>query len=974
MSRRLRHTVAAAALFAIASPAAGTRVLAHERVFHLLDQRDGLPAGEVVRLAQDSRGFVWMGSFAGLVRYDGDRIQAWAPERLSGHVSVLATGPHGDVVVRVEPGRAGDVDPTTLYRIVEGGVEPVAGPDGSPLRGASDAAFGTTGQFCAALETTVVCRLGGGRWIQHVFDGQEQQRPRSIHRGHDDALLAVTDAGIWVLEGTGGRRRLVTLPDVVNVVPAPDGSVYATTFRVGGEARVVKIDAGSTSTMLTLPARPIDMVTRGRVLWVSFDRFVAAVRPGEPPEIIGPESGLPSGGPLLVDHEHNLWLGTYSGVMLLPEPETVVWTELDGLPSRHTRFLEVVGDTMWVGSWQGLGRLRFLGGHWEAQPGLAAGADGMCLDGHGRLWIANSGVGLVSHDASRSHQGAAGRVVYPNPRILSWLGCSLRPDGTLWLSTSEGLFVTSPAGPRRIGPNPPDPDGSVFFRRVAEDRAGRLWVAANEQICQADAAAVARAAPDWRCSRIPESRGISAIVELADGDLWLSTDRVGVWRNDGGGGDWRQIPGSSSLPSYSIRGLVLSADATVWILGHGTVVRVRDDPDSADGWTIVERLSGLQGLPSAAAERVVELPNGSLWITTIVGLVHVPAAARQRPLQAPAVELVDVVINGHRQEAAASWRLASADTVELRFAVLSFRDRGHLRHEYRLRADGEWLSAPTGSGVFRFPDLAAGPYAVEVRASLDGQTWTARPAVVRFEVLPPWYRRTWALGAFVLTMAVGLYAAHRLRLAFLLRLERQRARISMDLHDEIGSGLGSINILASLAAERTPPGSPAARLMSQISDTATEVGSSLAEIVWSLRSRSGTLDALVAHLTERAVKLFPADAPAFSAAIPETLPVVTLSLSVRRNVALVALEALHNAARHAGASKVVLGLEPEGRRWRLSVEDDGRGLRPDEVRSGVGLESMRRRAEEIGGDLTVAPAASGGLHVSLVFDPRAGLP
>jgi signal transduction histidine kinase len=558
--------------------------------------------------------------------------------------------------------------------------------------------------------------------------------------------------------------------------------------------------------------------------------------------------------------------------------------------------------------------------------------------------------------------------------MLSWLGCSLRPDGTLWLSTSEGLFVTSPEGPRRVGANPPEPDGPIFFRRVAEDRAGRLWIAANEQICQAGATAVVHGAPDWKCSRISESRGISAIVELADGDLWLSTDRVGVWRYDAAASDWRQIPGSSLLPSYSIRGLVLSADTSVWILGHGTVVRVRDDHNSPDGWTITERLSGLHGLPSAAAERVVELSNGSLWITTIVGLVHVPAQARHHPPRAPAVELVDVVINGRREQTASSWRLANADTVELRFAALSFCDRGRLRHEYRMRPDSAWTSAPTGSGVFRFPDLAAGSYSVEVRASLDGRTWTAHPAVVQFEILPPWYRRTWAIAALALTAVLALYAAHRLRLAFLLRLERQRARISMDLHDEIGSGLGSINILASLAAERTAPDSPAARLMGQISDTAGELGAALAEIVWSLRTRSGTLDALVSHLTERAVKLFPGGAPAFAVAIPDTLPHVLLPLSVRRSVALIAIEALHNAARHAGASRVVLGLEPQGRHWRLWVEDDGRGLVPDDVRPGVGLDSMKRRAAEIGGDFRLAPGASGGLTVSLVFDPRAGGP
>ncbi len=962
-----RQAAVAVVLLAIAGPPGVTPALAGDRVFRLLDQRDGLPAGEVVQLAQDSRGFIWMGSFAGLVRYDGEEFRRWAPERLNGHVSVLTTGPGGEVLVGVEPGRRGDAEPSMLYRVVPDGVEPVPGPDGTPLSGVADAAFGSEGLLCVTQAPDVACRRADGTWVRHVLEGTRRERARWIRRGPSATVLVATDAGLWQIDA-GGARRIAPLPDITDVVPHPDGSLFATTFAGEDTGRIVRVVAGVVSLVATLKARPIDMAVRGNVVWASFDRFVVAVRPGEPPEILGPEAGLPSGGPLLVDHEGSLWLGTYSGVMHLPEPETVVWTERDGLVSAHTRFLEVVGDSIWVGTWQGLGRMRFVAGRWQPSTWSAPGADGMCLDADGHLWIVNPGAGFVRHARDR-------QVLHAEPRLLAWLGCGRRPDGTLWLTTSEGLFVTAGGArpPRRVAANPGDPEGEVYFRRILEDGRGRLWVAANEHICHAPAAMVLGGGPPpWRCGTIAGSRGVSSIVELNDGDLWLSTDRAGVWRYEEAQADWVQLAGSASLPSYSLRGLVPSGDGGVWILGHGTVARVRDDHAAPDGWTVIERLTGLQGLPSAAAERIAELPDGSLWITTIVGLVHVPAIARTSALAPPGVDLVDVVVNGRRIALGSGrWRLDSTDTLELRFAALSYRDRGLLQHEYRMHPDADWTSAPAGTAVFRFPDLAAGAYTVAVRASLDGRTWTARPASVSFEILPPWYRRDWALAVFTLSLAAALYVAYRLRLTFLLRLERQRTRIAMDLHDEIGSGLGSINILASLAAERTPPGSPQAGLVNEISDTAAELGASLGEIVWSLRSRSATLDALVSHLAERAVKLFPGDTPALGLAIPDTLPPVTLSLPVRWNVALVAIEALHNASRHAAAAHVVLGLEPAGRRWRLWVEDDGRGLDAGVARgSGLGIEGMKRRAGEIGGDLTMTRNVRGGLTVALTFDPR----
>lgn len=92
-------------------------------------------------------------------------------------------------------------------------------------------------------------------------------------------------------------------------------------------------------------------------------------------------------------------------------------------------------------------------------------------------------------------------------------------------------------------------------------------------------------------------------------------------------------------------------------------------------------------------------------------------------------------------------------------------------------------------------DLPPGDYLAEVRASLDGESWTEPPATYAFSVAPPWWRRTWVMAAFALCALAALYGLYRWRLGFLLKLERQRTRIAMDLHDQMGSGLGSIGIL-----------------------------------------------------------------------------------------------------------------------------------------------------------------------------------
>ncbi len=196
---------------------------------------------------------------------------------------------------------------------------------------------------------------------------------------------------------------------------------------------------------------------------------------------------------------------------------------------------------------------------------------------------------------------------------------------------------------------------------------------------------------------------------------------------------------------------------------------------------------------------------------------------------------------------------------------------------------------------------------------------------------------------------------HRARVRRLVELERLRTRIAMDLHDDVGSGLGSIAVLAGVSAEAALDEEKRRSLSREIAETAQQLGGAMADIVWSLRSGSGTLEALAAHLAERGNRLFASGEPELVVDFPDPWPAVPLTLAVRRSVLLIAVEAMHNAARHSGARRVALGIRPGGaplapdrrRRW---ARDAGGGARTGRT-EGLGMTSMRRRAEEIGARL-----------------------
>jgi len=195
----------------------------------------------------------------------------------------------------------------------------------------------------------------------------------------------------------------------------------------------------------------------------------------------------------------------------------------------------------------------------------------------------------------------------------------------------------------------------------------------------------------------------------------------------------------------------------------------------------------------------------------------------------------------------------------------------------------------------------------------------------------------------------------------------------MDLHDEIGSGLGSIGILSNVVTSGTVNEEQRQSLTRKISETADELGSSLTDIVWSLRSDATTLESLAYRLTKRAENLFSSDPPHFQTSFPNDWPEVNLSLATRRNILLIATESLHNAAKHAQAKNVVLGFEQMGRKWRLWVADDGCGLSNEHKLnlSGMGMQSIKQRAKEIGAEVSFTSNNGSGTIVSLTFDPQA---
>jgi signal transduction histidine kinase len=202
-------------------------------------------------------------------------------------------------------------------------------------------------------------------------------------------------------------------------------------------------------------------------------------------------------------------------------------------------------------------------------------------------------------------------------------------------------------------------------------------------------------------------------------------------------------------------------------------------------------------------------------------------------------------------------------------------------------------------------------------------------------------------------------------------MERERARIARDLHDNIGAGLTEIAMQSDWVHNDLAQGSTAdtRQRVERIRQSATELARSVDEIVWAINPANDTVKRFVNYLTQCTAQFLDAAGLRVRFDIPEDMPSTALAGKVRHYLFLAVREALNNAVRHARADLVRLEIRTENTSLRIAVEDNGCGFAPEQTTATgthEGLHNMRRRMEDIGGKFEIISRPGGGTRVAFI--------
>jgi signal transduction histidine kinase len=196
-------------------------------------------------------------------------------------------------------------------------------------------------------------------------------------------------------------------------------------------------------------------------------------------------------------------------------------------------------------------------------------------------------------------------------------------------------------------------------------------------------------------------------------------------------------------------------------------------------------------------------------------------------------------------------------------------------------------------------------------------------------------------------------------------IEEERSRISRDLHDDLGSILTQINMLANF----TPGGKSSLELlrerMRQISEKSHRMISALDQVVWMMNSRDESLSSLASYLAAYAEEFLSKTSIVCRIEAPTSYPERAVTADVRNNVFSSVKEAINNSVRHGKPGKLCLKLCVLEQSFEIQIHDDGCGFDPLNVEQGNGLANLQRRMQKVGGTCQIQSSPGDGTTVSL---------
>jgi signal transduction histidine kinase/ligand-binding sensor domain-containing protein len=665
------------------------------------------------------------------------------------------------------------------------------------------------------------------------------------------------------------------------------------------------------------------------------------------------------------DKSHNLWFGTDGYGLLKYNPHKVMFNKkLIGF----TRCLTSIGSYIYAGTYNK--------GLWKLTEDLSTGIRlnpqifdnneyiiNLTTDKSGRIWVV-SRIGLYVVTTE-------GKVVYnlPGSCITANFICSDNETIEL-IKDSELLTFSAKGAPRLISKKKHYEIRSLITKHNKE------WVATPSglYLIPSHLSGVRMNAPP---GKLLSNSEIFNLAEL-NNEVWAATGNgVEIFASDGN--KVTAYKGVAELMNEAIYSLLPDKEGRIWftgIRGMGYICTLKDRiirfwPENnlqslefnqnatcvtESGMFCFGGINGINSINPSYIDKSSKIPQVRLFSLKVSDSIY-----------SPGIIPYNTRVELDRRFPNIEGSVFTTNYGEPRHSGFSFLLQGY---------ESDWNES-TPDATFSYRNLQPGSYRLYVKYTDILKNEGTPQLLLTINIKHAYWQTIWFYLGIILFIIVSTILIVRkvqsIRYGNKIKelerekaIEKERTRISKDMHDEVGASLTRISILTELAKKQQSQSQKSNEIIDKISIIAGDVVDELSEIIWAMNPKNDNLETFAAYIRRYAGTYLESTGLFIKFDFPLNIPSLPMTAEIRRNLFLILKEALHNVVKHAEASNVLLKLLIRDGNLTITIRDDGKGIVLNTTLSkGNGLHNMQFRAMELGGNYNIITGEGSGTEISI---------
>ena len=950
--------------------------------YEIFDTQDGILSSEITTLFQDKKGYLWVGTGAGLSKYDGYTFTNF----------------------------------TTADGLPKSGI-----------RGMAEDAFGT---FWVA--TNLGVSFWNGQQFQEIsYRALENEIIWTLHLSSTGDLWVGTDSGISVIRKGDLQKAKTNLEvsafhhfdlkvDVNAMASDTFGKIYFTDFNEllvydgadfeiigeGEEDAIVSIFPIDEDTVLVggrlgniykmaknyrEPYKPyqrdsddaLAILPYDNRLWILDQNGVKIIEDGKQiyNHSLYETEGIKLLQCILKDREHNFWLGSTEGLIkMTPRDFTIYQDFTDSIKNGAYSLIENKQGELIIGGNSKRNYKRKADGSFERITIPKHFPRGemfdMLRDHNGDLWFLSFWDGIARYKSATEvntffyKEGIEAGVdffcIFEDEAHNIWLGHT---------SGASRLVFNWPADTLKQVINYSEKFGlsRVFTNSIVQDKKGTLWFGTSEGLYyfQNDS-----------LLQFPELQAnIVDMVIDKEQSLWMATQGKGLLR-------WK-IKGEkqlalmetfdleSGLASNFLLNLALNQKEEIWV---GTYVGISVLRKQEGEYHIIN-YNPQDGLFDKAYQNITLFndKNNIMWAATSMGLLSFDPSIIKMNQVEPTIHITElkkisgekILLDGFPKDSILTLAY-DENTLTFSYTGISLKNPSKIRYQYQLEGlRNEW-STITAQREIIFDNLDDGTYTLKVRACNNDFVWSTQKATFTFKIRPPFWETWWFITlaiiiiVSIITAFINDYKNKQLnkqRIAFLQKEqemeqlkaliageEKERKRIGQELHDGLGAVLATVKMQINSISTKSPSiknntsYNKAEQLIDEACQTVREISHRMMPYILEQNGLEHAIEDICQTITQtKNIDIH------FNPYQIDLIESETLKITIYR----ITQELLKNIIKHAQATEVIVQITVEDNHVEVLVEDDGKGFDTLTTKGGIGLDNIRSRVDYLKGSLTI---------------------